>query len=486
VHGIRRRSIRFRLTAWYACILAIAIAGFAFATFAILSRQLDTNADEKLASTALSIQQNSRISAREGELVLETPPLDPFRIAGFFVEGYQYPISVGSGPSVFYKSNNLGDYDLPIRTETKNEHGVDFFTTTIGGEKIRAAKVEAFVPNTNVSIGQVVVAVSTSQIDHTIEQLKTTILFGSIAAIIFAVMGGWFLAGRALRPVERMRQEAREIAEEGSPGILLAERIDDPGTEDELSRLAQTFNSLLERIEQAFANERRFIADASHELRTPLTAIRGNVDVLLMQARRAPDSSPEQIEALEDAQREIGRMGRLLEDLLMLARADAALHEPVGAPPVIAIAEETRRAIRTAEALSPGRSIVLESHVNPQVAADPDRLQQIVLILLDNAIRHSASDSSITISITEQNQDAVLAVADRGEGIDAEHLGHIFERFYRADGARARSRGGTGLGLSIAQALVRQLGGDISAASTPGEGSTFSVRIPLAPIAPDD
>jgi signal transduction histidine kinase len=108
------------------------------------------------------------------------------------------------------------------------------------------------------------------------------------------------------------------------------------------------------------------------------------------------------------------------------------------------------------------------------------------LILLDNAIRHSASDSSITISITEQNQDAVLAVADRGEGIDAEHLGHIFERFYRADGARARSRGGTGLGLSIAQALVRQLGGDISAASTPGEGSTFSVRIPLAPIAPDD
>jgi signal transduction histidine kinase len=129
---------------------------------------------------------------------------------------------------------------------------------------------------------------------------------------------------------------------------------------------------------------------------------------------------------------------------------------------------------------------VLESHVNPQVAADPDRLQQIVLILLDNAIRHSASDSSITISITEQNQDAVLAVADRGEGIDAEHLGHIFERFYRADGARARSRGGTGLGLSIAQALVRQLGGDISAASTPGEGSTFSVRIPLAPIVRGD
>ena len=183
------------------------------------------------------------------------------------------------------------------------------------------------------SLGQIIVGISTSQLDHTIEQLKTTILFGSFAAIIFAVMGGWFLAGRALRPVERMRQEAREIAEEGSPGILLAERIDDPGTEDELSRLAQTFNSLLERIEQAFANERRFIADASHELRTPLTAIRGNVDVLLMQARRAPDASPEQIEALEDAQREIGRMGRLLEDLLMLARADASMHEPVGAPP---------------------------------------------------------------------------------------------------------------------------------------------------------
>ena len=486
MRGIRRRSIRFRLTAWYACILAIAIAGFAVATFAILSRQLDTNADERLASTALSIQQNSRISAYEGELVLNFPLLDQFRIAGYFIEGYRYPTTVDSGPSFFYKSNNLGDYDLPLRTETKSEHGVDFFTTTIGGENIRAAKVEAFVPNSDTSLGQIIVGISTSQLDHTIEQLKTTILFGSVAAIIFAVMGGWFLAGRSLRPVERMRQEAREIAEEGSPGILLAERIDDPGTDDELSRLAQTFNSLLERIEQAFANERRFIADASHELRTPLTAIRGNVDVLLMQARRSPDSSPEQIEALEDAQREIGRMGRLLEDLLMLARADASMHEPVGAPQIVSVAEETKRAIRTAEALSPGRSIAFQSPGDPLVAADPDRLQQVVLILLDNAIRHSASDSEISIRVAEQNEEAVLAIEDHGEGIAPEHLAHIFERFYRADGARARSQGGTGLGLSIAQALVRQVGGDVSAVSTPGEGSTFTVRIPLAPAAPGD
>jgi two-component system OmpR family sensor kinase len=205
-----------------------------------------------------------------------------------------------------------------------------------------------------------------------------------------------------------------------------------------------------------------------------------------MQARRSPDSSSEQIEALEDAQREIGRMGRLLEDLLMLARADASMHEPVGAPQIVSVAEETRRAIRTAEALSPGRSIAFQSPGDPLVAADPDRLQQVVLILLDNAIRHSASDSEISIRVAEQNEEAVLAIEDHGEGIAPEHLAHIFERFYRADGARARSQGGTGLGLSIAQALVRQLGGDVSAVSTPGEGSTFTVRIPLAPTAPGD
>src|SRR6478735_3485660 len=119
MRGIRRRSIRFRLTAWYACILAIAIAGFAVATFAILSRQLDTNADQRLASTALSIQQNSRISAYEGEVVLDFPLLDQFRIAGYFIEGYRYQSSDGSGPSSFLRSDNLGDYDLPIRTETK-------------------------------------------------------------------------------------------------------------------------------------------------------------------------------------------------------------------------------------------------------------------------------------------------------------------------------------------------------------------------------
>ena len=481
---IRRRSIRFRLTAWYAIILAIAIAGFGFATFTILSRQLDNNTDEELANTALAIQQNSQISAEEGILKLKVPALDPFRIAGFFVEGYGYPFSDGDKPSVFYKSSNLGDYDLPIRLDSRGDGGVDFFTTSLGGEKIRAAKVEAFIPGTNSSLGQVIVGVSTAQIDHTVNQLKQTIFYGSLAAIIFAILGGWFLAGRALRPVERMRQEAKEIAEEGPRGLLRAGRIDDPGTEDELSRLAQTFNELLERIEQAFANERRFIADASHELRTPLTAIRGNVDVLLMQARRSPDSSPEQLEALEDAQREIGRMGRLLEDLLTLARADAALHEPTTTPNPIAMAEHIQQAIRTAQGISPGREITFSQEGNAFVAIDPDRLQQVMLILLDNGIRHSPGHSAIELSLREEEHEVIVMVADHGEGIDPAHLAHIFERFYRADGARARSRGGTGLGLAIAQAIVRQAGGEISAASTPGEGSTFTITLPRSSAVP--
>ncbi|MGH2550295.1 MAG: sensor histidine kinase, partial [Thermomicrobiales bacterium] len=334
--------------------------------------------------------------------------------------------------------------------------------------------------------GVLVVAAPTDQINSTIDDVRKITAIGAVVAILVTSTGGWFLAGRALRPVERMRSEAEAItSERASIRPILAERIKDPGTNDEISRLAQTFNELLDRIEAAFDTERRFIADASHELRTPLTAIRGNVDVLLRQADRAEDFPPEQREALTDMQREASRMSRLLQDLLTLARADTASSDDLASRSPISLSEPLASAVRTAQALAPDREIVADLRGDPWVSANPDQIEQVALILLDNAIRHSSAPSMVTIRLQHSSQDAEIVVIDRGEGIAPEHLTHLFDRFYRVDSARSRRSGGTGLGLAIAHSIVLRHGGEIDVLSAVGIGTTFTIMLPLAANQPD-
>jgi len=283
-----------------------------------------------------------------------------------------------------------------------------------------------------------------------------------------------------------MRLEAAGItAERASIRPLLAERIKDPGTDDEISRLAQTFNELLDRIEASFDIERRFIADASHELRTPLTAIRGNVDVLLRQADRSANTTPEEREALTDMQREASRMSRLLEDLLTLARADTASSEELATLSPISLTEPVSSAARTAQALAPDREIVADLRDDPWVEANPDQIEQVALILLDNAIRHSAAPTAVTIRLQRSSAYAEIVVVDRGEGIAPQHLPHLFDRFYRVDTARSRQSGGTGLGLAIAHSIVLRHGGEIDVLSALGVGTTFTVKLPLATFQPN-
>jgi signal transduction histidine kinase len=231
-------------------------------------------------------------------------------------------------------------------------------------------------------------------------------------------------------------------------------------------------------VQQAFQRQQEFVADASHELRTPLTVLRSATD-LMNQHREAPLEANGEL--FDDVRAEIARMERLSQDLLTLARSDAGGLELMTAPLELAdlAADVVRRT--TPLAVSEGVELSVDADGQPAtVEADPDRLQQVLVILIDNAIKHSAPGGKVQVHVRRHGQAAQVEVADTGSGIAAEHLPRIFDRFYRADKARARERGGTGLGLAIAKMLVEAHGGQLQLHSTLGVGTQAAVSLPLA------
>lgn len=484
--GIQPRSIRFKLTAWYTAALTLGVIVLAILIATLLERRLNDNFDQELSNAADAVIDTARVKQEfdGGPLTYDIPALDPFSTAGYFIQLYDISARVTSS----YSSESLGDRNLPYWEPTGTQRGRTFHNSQIDGESVRIVNVPLRPEGSSIdqTIAILVVAAPTNRVSSTIQEVRQITAIGAAIAVLVTVIGGWFLAGRALRPVERMRAEAEAItSERASIRPILAERIKVPGSNDEISRLAETFNELLDRIEASFDTERRFIADASHELRTPLTAIRGNVDVLLRQADRIEDFPAEQREALTDMQREASRMSRLLQDLLTLARADTASSDDLASRSPISLNEPLARAVRTAQALAPDREIVADLRDDPWVTANPDQIEQVALILLDNAIRHSSAPSAVTIRLQRTSLDAEIVVIDRGEGIAPEHLPHLFDRFYRVDTARSRRSGGTGLGLAIAHSIVLRHGGEIDVLSSPGIGTTFTILLPLTVHQPD-
>jgi signal transduction histidine kinase len=312
--------------------------------------------------------------------------------------------------------------------------------------------------------------------------LRQLLVVASLTGVALAALGGWLLAGRALRPIDRLTATAATIAGSDRPAASLATRLDVPPAGDEVARLAATFNAMLDRLQLAFTTQRRFVADASHELRTPLTAIRGNVDVVLRQINARQEESefaPDMLDALEDIRRESERMARLLGDLLLLARADDAGRDEAITWAPVRLDEIAHEVARAARGLTTGQFLEIHAPEPVTIEADADRMRQLLLALLDNAIRHTPPSGQVVVEIAPlPGSGAILRVRDSGEGIAPEHLPHIFERFYRADGARARATGGTGLGLAIARAIVTAHGGEIAVDSKPGLGATFTIVLP--------
>jgi signal transduction histidine kinase len=320
-------------------------------------------------------------------------------------------------------------------------------------------------------VGYVEAVAPLGRLDHSLQRLRLIILAVGFFGLVTALLGSWALAGRALHPIAQMIATAHRIAFHRD----FTERVALPPERDELSQLAETFNEMLSSLEEAYRTQQRFVADASHELRAPLTAIQGNLELLSQHADMPP---AERAAALVEAQREAGRLTRLVADLLALARADAGMTialRPVELDTIVL------DALHSARPLSRGQKLILATFEPVQVLGNEDRLKQLLLILLDNAFKYSPPAGHVTVDLRRNGTTAEVQIQDTGEGIPSDALPRLFERFYRADPARARDPGGTGLGLPIAKWIVDQHGGSIALFSQPGQGTAISITLPVTP-----
>jgi signal transduction histidine kinase len=317
--------------------------------------------------------------------------------------------------------------------------------------------------------GYVVVAAPLARIDASIERFRWLMGMLTVVAAATTLTAGALLAGRALSPVATLTERAGFIARSRD----FSERVPVGKKQDELGRLAATFNEMLAALERAYKAEKRFVSDASHELRAPLTAIQGNLELL----ERHPDApAADREEAVGEASREARRLSQLVADLLALARADAGSALRRQKVELDRIVLET---LTTARHLSGGRDVELAALEPALVKGDPDRLEELFLILLDNAIKYTPAGEQVIVNLCLHDGTAEVTVRDTGVGIAPDDLPKVFERFYRADPARTRDPGGTGLGLPIARWIAEAHGGEIELRSKPGQGTTVTVRLPL-------
>ena len=299
-------------------------------------------------------------------------------------------------------------------------------------------------------------------------RFKLWLLAAGGTVLAFGLGGGWWLTSRAIRPVDDISAAASRISEGN-----LSERINVADTDSELGRLASVLNSTFARLEAAFAQQTQFTADASHELRTPLAVIISEAQTTLARERSAAEYRESIAVCLDAAQ----QMRRLAESLLQLARFDAG-QEPIRRS-AVDLAENARVCVGRIGPLAKERGINIHCDLGPaETCGDADRLGQLITNLLTNAIHYNKPNGEIRVSTRSENGSAVLTVTDSGQGIAAEDVPHVFERFYRADKSRSRAEGRSGLGLAICKAIVDSHGGTIDVSSQLGAGTTFTVRLP--------
>jgi heavy metal sensor kinase len=307
--------------------------------------------------------------------------------------------------------------------------------------------------------------------EETFEHVLTLLAIGLPVAVCVAVAGGFVLVRRSLEPVQRMARKAEEITLHN-----LSERLPAGHSGDEIEELSVSLNHMISRLQDAVDGSKQFIADASHELRTPLTVMRGELESLA----QAPDLAHEMRETLGSVLEEVERLGEIVESLFALSRLDAG--EAHAQWLRFDLAELAATTAEQMGLLAEDKQVRVECASTPGVMVEGDRarLKQVIVNLLDNAIKYTPSGGRVRLSVRRDDGHAVLDVSDDGVGIPAEALPHVFKRFYRVDDSRSRQQGGAGLGLAIVKSICTAHGAEVEVASTPGKGSTFRIRQPLA------
>ncbi len=461
-----RLSLRARLLLAVLALATVGLVAANLATYSALSSFLLDRTDSALDETAHAISRpghNDEARITPPGTVVQARSLDGKTVIAT-VSRPTLPGHAAPAPS------------LPATIEpprdTPGPDAVSYFTvgSADGGGRYRArASIE------DGADAMLVVATSLDDVDSTlhrlllIELVVTAIVVGGIAGL------GLWVVRLGLRPLGEIEDTAAAIAAGD-----LSRRVERAEERTEIGRLGLSLNAMLARIESAFraqeASERklrRFVADASHELRTPLAAVRAYAELF---DRGAAERPADLERSMRGISRESERMSVLVDDLLLLARLDDG--RQLERVPV-ALEEVVGEAVETAHAVEPERPIELTAEPLA-VIGDRVRLRQILDNLLANVRAHTPAGTPVTVTLSQSNGTAEIAVHDEGPGLDPEHLAHVFERFYRADASRARASGGVGLGLAIVAAVAEAHGGTVSASSEPGHGATFRIALPLA------
>lgn len=451
------KTIRSRFALWATLLILLFLVAFGAFVYSYLRQSLYSSVDEALSLAAE--QAASSLDIENGNIAVpEANATD--EIGGQALAKHELTLVVFSmNGEVIQGVGPYQNWAPPLVTASEQS---TLLTSRIGEDRVRTCIMPILENGT--LVGWVVTMQSLNGIEESLSALLTAIMLGIALAGLLAGVAGYGLAARALSPIDNITKAARHISVDD-----LGARLNLPDNGDEVSRLANTFNEMLGRLDSGFQRERQFTADASHELRTPVAAM----EAILSVVREGKRSPQEYQQAFQDLAEENDRLKELIEDLLSLARGEDGFKLNVETFDLALLLRDLADGMRPLSDAK-GLTIAQETPENITINADRDLLIRLFVNLLENAIKYT-DKGGIKISASAEREIAVIRISDSGPGIAVQHLPHIFERFYRADAARSSK--GTGLGLAIASQIAAAHGGGLVVESALGQGSTFIVRL---------